>query len=279
MTKTSPLPETSAPDALSQLLEVMAVLRSPNGCPWDREQSFATIAPYTIEEAYEVADAINRGDLNDLREELGDLLLQVVFHSQMAAEQQAFTFDDVAQGITDKMISRHPHVFGEANAADAESVKTIWEQRKDAEKALKQAAGSVPSVLDGVPVNHPALMRAQKISKRAARAGFEWPDVMAVFDKLDEERAELIEAMAEPEERRQAAIEEELGDLLFVVVNIARHLKVDAEEALRQANFKFEKRFKKVEQAVAKKGKTISKVTMDDMQSAWDEAKAAEHGS
>ena len=263
-------------DDLSRLLAIMARLRGPDGCPWDREQNFSTIAPYTIEEAYEVADAVSRNNLTDLREELGDLLLQVVFHAQMASEQNAFSFQDVARGIADKMIARHPHVFGASKAADAAAVKDIWEAQKEAEKTAKPQNSKPDSVLDDVPLNHPALMRAQKISKRAARAGFEWPDVMAVFDKLDEERAELIEAMSMPKPRRDTAVAEELGDLLFVVVNIARHLNVDAEEALRQANFKFEKRFRNMEQSIARSGKNLNSASMDEMQSAWDDTKRTE---
>ena len=266
-------------DPMARLLAIMATLRGPKGCPWDREQDFASIAPYTVEEAYEVADAINRKNLTDLKEELGDLLFQVVFHSQMAAEQDAFTFQDVAASIADKMISRHPHVFGDQDAGDAEAVKDIWEEQKAAEKQAKQGpeTPSIQSVLDDIPLNLPALMRAQKISKRAARTGFEWPDVAAVFDKLDEERQELEEAVAENANgQHQQAVAEELGDLLFVVVNIARHLKVDAEQALRDANFKFEKRYKNIEQIIIKSGKTMTEASMDEMQAAWDAAKRAE---
>jgi len=266
---------------IDQLLEIMARLRAPDGCPWDREQDFGTIAPYTIEEAYEVADAIARQDMADLKDELGDLLLQVVFHSQMAAEQQDFTFHDVARHIAEKMIRRHPHVFGdETQAEDAEAVKDIWEQQKSAERAAKQGAeaandaAKAASVLDGVALGLPALMRAQKLSKRAARTGFEWPDVGAVFDKLDEEAGELQEAIREG--YPQEALEEELGDLLFVTVNIARHLDVDAETALRNANLKFERRFKVIEQQIAKKGKSINQASMGEMQAAWDEAKRLE---
>ncbi|MEO0393664.1 MAG: nucleoside triphosphate pyrophosphohydrolase [Pseudomonadota bacterium] len=290
---TSPTPVTIQPtqvsddpamnpnaEPMARLLTIMARLRGPQGCPWDREQDFASIAPYTIEEAYEVADAINRNNLQDLKEELGDLLLQVVFHSQMAAEQEAFTFADVAQQIADKMVSRHPHVFGAVDATDSDAVKEIWEQQKDAEKAAKTDNAAPPaatSVLDDVPLNLPALMRAQKISKRAARIGFEWPDLAAVFDKLEEERDELQEAVTmNADGAHHHLVHEEFGDLMFVAVNIARHLKIDAEQALKDANLKFEKRFKTIEQDVASHGKTIHEATMDEMQSAWEAAKRGE---
>lgn len=261
--------------AIDQLLRIMEKLRSPEGCPWDREQDFSTIAPYTIEEAYEVADAIERRDMTDLRDELGDLLLQVVFHAQMAKEQDAFTFEDVVQGISDKMISRHPHVFGDVDAANADAVMDIWEQRKQAERDAKAADDTAPaSVLDGITLSLPALMRAQKISKRAARTGFDWPDMPSLFDKLDEERDELRAALENKE--GQQAVHEELGDLLFVAVNLARRLDVDAETALRDANIKFERRFRSIESRIAATGTAIQDADMDQMQSAWEAVKKTE---
>lgn len=266
---------TSTALAIEQLLTIMAKLRGPDGCPWDREQDFSTIAPYTIEEAYEVADAIARNDLRDLQDELGDLLLQVVFHSQMAKEQNSFTFEDVVRGISEKMISRHPHVFSDVDAQNAEVVKDIWEQRKDVERQSKQQPkDGVGSVLDGVTLALPALMRAQKISKRAARTGFDWPDMPSLFDKLDEERDELRSALENNE--GQESLHEELGDLLFVVVNLARRLDVDAETALRDANTKFTRRFRHIEQKIAATGQSINDADMEQMQSAWDDAKKLE---
>lgn len=264
--------EQSAP--IDRLLAIMARLRGPDGCPWDIEQDFASIAPYTIEEAYEVLDAINRKNMDDLRDELGDLLLQVVFHARMAEEANHFDFNDVATAISDKMISRHPHVFGAEQAGDPEAVKEIWEARKAAERQQRAEPALPPSVLDGVAQALPALMRAQKISKRAARTGFDWPEIDAVFDKLDEERDELREAIRQG--APQTDIEDELGDLLFVAVNLARSLDVDAETALRRANEKFSSRFRFIEQAIAATGKNINDADMDEMQAAWERAKQQE---
>jgi len=236
------------PDNLSRLLAIMARLRHPErGCPWDREQDFASIAPYTIEEAYEVADAIDRGALTDLRDELGDLLLQVVFHAQMADEAGHFTFQDVATSISNKMIKRHPHVFGEDRIDSAAAQTKAWEEHKAAERAAAATGrGDVPSVLDGVALGLPALLRAEKLQKRAARIGFEWPDAAPALVKIDEELSEIkdeIKSGSDPER-----IGDEVGDLLFACVALARGLGVDPEAALRSANAKFERRFRRVEQ-------------------------------
>ncbi|MFK7888625.1 MAG: nucleoside triphosphate pyrophosphohydrolase [Gammaproteobacteria bacterium] len=252
--------------SVNALREVMRRLRDPEtGCPWDLEQDFASIAPYTIEEAYEVADAIERGAMGELRSELGDLLLQVVFHAQMADEAGLFDFDDVARAITDKMIRRHGHVFKDASATDAASVKLSWEATKAAER------GAQASALDGVAKTLPALMRAQKLAARAARVGFDWSEPAQVKAKLDEELDEL--ATADPADA--AAIHEEMGDVLFCAVNLARHHGVDAEAALRAANAKFERRFRYVESAVDVNAPTDD-VQRAAMEAAWDKAKSRE---
>ncbi|CAN5361886.1 nucleoside triphosphate pyrophosphohydrolase [soil metagenome] len=257
---------------LLQLLEVMARLRdTEHGCPWDLEQTFASIAPYTVEEAYEVADAIERGDLADLKEELGDLLLQVVFHSRMAQEQGAFTFDDVAQAIADKMVRRHPHVFGDSAFADKAEQTLDWEARKAAERAAKGAERS--GVLDDVPVGLPALTRAVKLTKRAARVGFDWPDAKTVLAKLHEETAELE---AEIEAGDSAKAEAELGDLLFVCANLARKLDVDPEAALRLTNRKFINRFSYIEARLAERRSSPDRSTLEEMDSLWNDAKRVE---
>ncbi len=254
---------------IERLREIMRRLRAPvGGCPWDIEQTFETIAPYTIEEAYEVADAIEREDLDDLREELGDLLLQVVYHAQMASEQGAFTFDDVVNDISDKMVRRHPHVFAGAENAD-------WEQIKRAEKAVKGRKTS--SVLDDVPLPLPALTRAEKLQKRAAQVGFDWPEVLQVLDKLHEEAQELTEAHAAGSD--PDAVEEEMGDLLFVVANLARHMKVDPEKSLRRANSKFIRRFQAIEAALEEQGRSPSDSTLEEMDRLWDQAKEHEKRS
>jgi len=260
---------------LTRLLDIMARLRDPEtGCPWDVQQNFATIAPYTIEEAYEVADAIEAGDLAALREELGDLLLQVVFHARMAEEEGAFDFDAVARAIADKMVRRHPHVFGDASFDDEKAQRAGWEAQKEAERAAKaQQAGRAPSALDGIPSALPALMRSEKLGKRAARVGFEWPDTAGAIDKLDEEIAELKEEAASPAADR-ARLKDEIGDVLFSVVNVARHLDIDPEDALRHANAKFERRFHAVEQGLAEDGIDIADADLDAMEERWQAAKA-----
>jgi MazG family protein len=253
-----------------QLLEVMARLRDPDGgCPWDVEQTFASIAPYTVEEAYEVADAIERGDLGDLKEELGDLLLQVVFHARMAEEERVFDFGEVAQAITDKLIRRHPHVFGEAGFRTSDEQTAAWEVIKKAERAGKERHG----VLDDVPVGLPALTRAVKLTKRAARVGFDWPSTREVLDKLAEEVAELE---VEIEAGDTAKAREELGDILFVVANLARKLDVEPEDALRSTNAKFARRFAFIEAELAKDGRTPEQSDLAEMDALWDKAKEAE---
>ncbi|GAB4289140.1 MAG: nucleoside triphosphate pyrophosphohydrolase [Thiohalomonadaceae bacterium] len=256
---------------IDELIQVMARLRDPvQGCPWDREQTFATIAPYTLEEAYEVADAIARQDMAELREELGDLLFQVVFHAQMAREAGQFDFNDVVRAIVDKMVRRHPHVFADAQVADAAEQTARWEAQKAAERAAR-AEQATHSVLDGVAVALPALMRAEKIQKRAARAGFDWPDIAGPLAKVREEVDEVaaeLQAGAAPE--RVAA---EVGDLLFAAVNLARHAGVDAETALRNATLKFERRFRAVETGL---GKPLAETTLAEMNAQWEAVKRAE---
>jgi nucleoside triphosphate diphosphatase len=258
---------------LEDVLEVMARLRDPaGGCPWDLAQTFATIAPYTLEEAYEVADAIERGDLAALREELGDLLFQVVFHARLAEEQGAFDFRDVASGLAGKMRRRHPHVFGDAEIHDAGAQTKAWEAHKASERAARH-----PGALDGVPGNLPALVRAQKLGRRAARVGFDWLNAGAVLDKLAEEKRELEAAMAARASRPEA-VEDELGDLLFTVVNLARHLEVDAESALRRAGLKFERRFRALEARLGATGRDVSQANPEELERLWAEAKESDAG-
>ncbi|QXT38394.1 nucleoside triphosphate pyrophosphohydrolase [Gymnodinialimonas ceratoperidinii] len=261
--------ETLPTDPMHRLRAIMARLRDPvHGCPWDVEQTFASIAPYTIEEAYEVADAIERGSMEELRGELGDLLFQSVFHAQMAEDGGHFDFDDVARAIGDKMIARHPHVFGdESNAKSADQQVADWETVKAAERAAKDAGG----VLDDVALGLPALMRAEKLQKRAARVGFDWPEITSVIDKIAEEARELAEAR---ETLPQEKIAEEMGDLLFVMANLARHLKVDPETALRGANAKFVRRFAYIEQQLASRGTGPADSSLEEMDALWDAAKA-----
>jgi MazG family protein len=252
----------------------MARLRDPDGgCAWDLEQTFATIAPYTVEEAYEVADAIERGDLDDLRDELGDLLLQVVFHSRMAEEVGAFAFDDVARAICDKMIRRHPHVFGEASQRSAGEQITAWEAIKADERAGK--AKGPTSLLDDVPMGLPALTRAVKLTRRAARVGFTWTETKDVLAKLHEEVAELE---VEVEAGDVTRLRDELGDVLFVCANIGRMLDIDPEDALRATNAKFVRRFTHIERALAADGRTPDQSDLVEMDALWDAAKAAERG-
>lgn len=252
---------------IRRLIEIMAALRTPgSGCPWDLEQDFSSIAPYTIEEAYEVADAIERADMDDLRDELGDLLLQVVYHARMAEEAGAFDFDDVVQAITTKMIRRHPHVFGDETARSAGMAKGQWERIKAEERA-----GRPGGLLDSVPVALPALTRAVKLQSRAARVGFDWDDAEAVIDKIAEETGELRDAIAngEPGER----IEEELGDMLFAMANLARHLGIDPERALSRGSAKFKTRFEHIEKRLADSGRHMGDASLDEMESLWQEAK------
>ncbi len=270
---------------IARLIEIMAALRTPGtGCPWDLAQNFPTIAPYTLEEAYEVADAIERRDLDDLKEELGDLLLQVVYHARMAEEAGAFSFGDVVEVVTAKMIRRHPHVFGDETARSPGAVDGIWAKIKAEERVLKQKAGNgesaPPSVLSDIPAALPGLTRAIKLQDKAARVGFDWPGLIPVFDKVREELAELEEvALPHPSEAPAAdAITEEFGDLLFVVANVARHLKIDPEAALRGANQKFIRRFSHIEQRLAGQGRAPAQSSLEEMDALWDEAKALEKG-
>ena len=254
--------------AIEKLLEVMARLRDPkSGCPWDVEQDFASIAPYTIEEAYEVADAIARDDMADLRDELGDLLFQVVFHARMAEEAGAFDFDSVAASITDKLVRRHPHVFGSDEERGRGMQAGAWESIKAAERAAKKEDGDPHSALDGIALSLPALKRAQKLGKRASSVGFDWPDVTGVRAKVDEELRELEEA------DDQSAIEDELGDLLFVVANLGRHLGVDPEQALTRANAKFERRFRHMEASAAADGVDLADQDLDTLEARWQRVK------
>ena len=265
---------------ISRLLEIMASLRTPgSGCPWDLEQDFATIAPYTIEEAYEVADAIARGDLDDLRDELGDLLLQVVFHARMAEEQNAFDFGDVVEAISHKMIRRHPHVFADQDGRLTPSdVKGAWERIKAEEKAERAARrpaveNSHKSLLSNVKAGQPALARAMALQRKASTVGFDWNDPRAVLRKIREEADEIEAAL----ERGDASeLESETGDLLFAVVNMARHVGVDPEMALRGTNAKFERRFGYIERALASRGRSLSSASLEEMDSLWNEAKAEE---
>lgn len=265
---------------ISRLIEIMAALRTPvTGCPWDLEQDFASIAPYTIEEAYEVADAIARDDREDLREELGDLLLQVVYHARMAEEEGSFDFGDVVETVTRKMIRRHPHVFGDETARGAGMAKGMWEAIKAEEKAEKRAARMARGLdpeengkgyLDGIPLALPGLVRALKLQQEAARVGFDWSEAPPILDKIEEEIGELREAM---EAGRKDEVTDEFGDLLFAVVNLGRHLGVDAEDALRGTNDKFRDRFHAIEQALLERGDTLEGATLDEMESLWQAAK------
>jgi ATP diphosphatase len=275
MTSGKPTPESLPKEPLPRLLAVMAWLRDrQHGCPWDIDQTFRTIAPYTIEEAYEVADAIERDDLPALKEELGDLLLQVVYHSQIASEAQAFAFDDVAAAIADKMVDRHPHVFGDLDIKTADAQTVSWEARKAAERAAKGggAEGTTAGALDGVARALPALMRAEKIQKRAARVGFDWATIGPVIDKIEEELKEL-RAELEAGKIEQSKVAAELGDVLFAVANLARHCKVDPEVALRATNDKFEKRFRHIERRLAETGRKPSDASLEEMEVLWQEAK------
>lgn len=267
-----PAPAADLPP-LDRLLAIMARLRDrDDGCPWDQAQTFATIAPYTVEEAYEVADAIERGDHSDLKEELGDLLLQVVFHARMAEEQGVFAFDDVARAINDKMVRRHPHVFGDETYANLDAQKAGWDALKAAERADKQRAASL---LDDVPVGLPALTRAVKLSKRAAGVGFVWPTVADVVTKLHEEVGELL---VEIEAGDLAKAREEMGDVLFVVANLARTLDIDPEDSLRYTNAKFARRFQFIEARLAEHGRSPDQSDLAEMDALWDAAKATERG-
>lgn len=275
---------------ISRLIEIMAALRTPvTGCPWDLKQTFATIAPYTIEEAYEVADAIARNDLPHLKEELGDLLLQVAYHARMAEEEGAFAFPDVVEAVTEKMIRRHPHVFGTEAERAAGAAPGFWDKAKAAEKAARNGDETKPAgVLDDVPATLPALTRAIKLQNKAAKVGFDWPSLAPVLAKVKEELAELEHELGSDTpgagtggagagaagKGDRKALEEEFGDLLFVMANVARHLKIDPEAALRGANAKFIRRFEHIEARLADKGSAPAQSTLAEMDELWDEAKA-----
>jgi|TARA_R110002096_G_scaffold208094_8_gene394618 MazG family protein len=258
--------------SIDTLLTIMAALRDPDGgCPWDLQQSFRTISPYTLEEAYEVADAIERGDLDDLKEELGDLLLQVVFHARMAEEQGSFAFDDVVEGISSKMVRRHPHVFADGPSDTPEGVATTWDEIKQAERDAKGRTSS--GLLDDVPAVLPALIQAVKLQKRAAKVGFDWPNAAPVLDKIQEEIAELsVEVAADDPDK----IEEEFGDLLFVLSNYARHLKVDPDAALRRANQKFRSRFSMMEESAGSRDINLADLSLTELEELWVQAKTNE---
>ncbi|MGO4676379.1 nucleoside triphosphate pyrophosphohydrolase [Bosea sp. 2YAB26] len=268
---------------IARLIQIMAALRTPGtGCPWDLEQDFASIAPYTVEEAYEVADAIARGDKIDLKDELGDLLLQVVFHSRMAEEEGSFSFPDVVEAITSKLIRRHPHVFGDVRDLSPAEVKALWHRIKAQEKAAKAAAhraSGLPEasedrgVLAGVPHTLPALTRAWKLQAKASTVGFDWNDARLVLDKIREETAEIEEALAGGSKE---AIREEIGDLLFVVANLARHVDADPEGCLNAANIKFERRFRGIEDALAAEGRDAKDATLDELEALWQAVKRME---
>jgi len=253
---------------MPRLLEIMRALRDPeSGCPWDIEQNFKTIAPYTVEEAYEVADAIERENWDDLKNELGDLLLQTVYHTQMAQEEDLFSFNDVVNQISEKMIQRHPHVFGNENRNKTASQQVNdWESIKAEERAKKNQTG----ILDDVALSLPALVRSLKLQKRAARVGFDWPNILQVLEKIEEETKELVEAK---ELESQEKINEEFGDLMFSIVNLGRHLGVDSEEALKQTNRKFTNRFKFVEDSILSQGGEIKNTTLEEMETLWQQAK------
>ena len=255
---------------MTELLEIMRQLRDPEcGCPWDIQQNFASIAPYTIEEAYEVADAIQRGDMHDLKDELGDLLLQVIFHAQMADEAELFNYSDVVDTLSEKLVRRHPHVFADLQVDNDLELHERWEQEKQRERE-KKSVGSDESALDGVTLGIPALMRAQKLQKKAARVGFDWADPEPVFEKISEEIDEVREAMANGSQEER---EEELGDLLFAVVNLVRQLGLDSETALRKANEKFSRRFRKLEGVVRDSGQSVEERTLEELEAIWQSVK------
>ena len=264
-------------DSVQQLLQIMKSLRDPDtGCPWDREQDFHSLIPYTIEEAYEVADAIERNELNDIKEELGDLLFQIVFYSQLAEEQNAFSFNEVAQVICEKLVRRHPHVFAEAQISDVAAQSKVWENLKQEERLQKSVKSSAAlSHLDNVSRTLPSLMRAEKLQKRAARTGFDWPDIKGVMDKVYEELEEVqVElSVAEPEVSR---LEDEIGDLFFSCVNLSRHAGVDAEVCLRKANLKFEQRFRQLEALCQSKQQALDTLSGTELEKLWQEVKKQE---
>ena len=259
-----------------KLVEIMATLRGPDGCPWDKQQDRNSLKPMLVEETYEVLEAIDNKDSEGLSEELGDLLLHIVFQAQLGKEDGSFNIDHVLDGICDKLIRRHPHVFGEETASSPEEVIKNWEAIKAQEKTkkLKDRTPEQRSLLEGIPSKLPAIHEAHQISSRAARVGFEWPDIEGVFDKLQEETTELREAMTGPESSRQSRLEDEIGDILFVIVNLARFLKIDSESALKRANRKFKTRFQYMETELAKAGKNLDQTSLEEMESLWQQAKS-----
>lgn len=274
---------------LDDLIAIMAQLRNPQGgCPWDLKQDFKSISPYTIEEAYEVVDAIDRGDKSDLCEELGDLLFQVVYHAQMASEEEAFVFDDVVQAISEKLVRRHPHVFGDDDLKSDVEIKVMWDRIKRQEKLAKEKSEQASaSILDDIPVGLPALTRAVKLQNKAAKVGFDWPDASFVFDKIEEELQEVREAYSQASQegqdkeqelslRSQEKLTEEIGDLMFVITNLARHMKIDPEHAARGANNKFCSRFSYIEQELLNSGRSLDEASLEEMDALWDEAKLNE---
>jgi len=275
-----PAPGSAQTPSITRLLSIMARLRDPrDGCPWDLEQDFSTIAPYTIEEAYEVVDAIDRGDLDDLKDELGDLLLQVVFHAQMAAEQGAFGFDEVADAISDKLVRRHPHIFAAVKADDAAAVASNWEAIKRQERAGKGERD--PSALAAISRGMPEWQRALKLQSRAAKNGFDWPGPVPVLAKLEEEMAEVQAELAREADDpvRAARLQDEIGDLLFVCLNLARKSQVDAGAALRHANAKFERRFREMERQAAREGAAFAELDLDAQEALWQRVKQHERGA
>ena len=261
---------------MQRLLAVMASLRDPErGCPWDREQAFQSILPYTLEEVYEVAEAIDQGDMGSLREELGDLLFQIVFYARMAEEAGEFDFTDIASGISDKLVQRHPHVFGDADIADAEAQTLAWEQHKERERQAKAADEQrEASVLDNVPLALPGLMRAMKLQRRAARLGFDWPDITPVLDKIEEELAEVREVLDQGGDRDK--LEHEVGDLIFACVNLGRHANIEPEVAMRGVNRRFEQRFRRVETLARAQNQSLAEMSLEEMDRLWNQAKAEE---
>jgi len=263
--------------SMQQLLDIMRALRDPDsGCPWDRQQNFQSLIPYTIEEAYEVADAIERNNYDDIKSELGDLLFQIVFYSQLATEQQAFDFNEVAQSISEKLLRRHPHVFADANIANAEEQTKEWEKLKQQERVAKAAkSSSLLSHLDDVSRTLPSLMRAEKLQKRAAREGFDWPSVKGVMAKVYEELEEVQQEI-DAKKQEHEKLEDEIGDLFFSCINLSRHVGVDAEQSLRKANLKFERRFRALENEASNKGLQVNQMNVDELEDLWQEVKKQE---
>lgn len=271
MTYVSPFPHTE------RLLWVMEQLRDPDtGCPWDKQQTFETIVPFTIEEAYEVADAIENGTMEEVKDELGDLLFQVVFYAQMGQEQGEFDFEAIAEAVTEKLIRRHPHVFADVRVEDEEALNANWEQSK-AQERKEKGYDQDTSILAHVPVGMAPLKRAHKLQKKCAKVGFDWAELPPVVDKIKEEIDEVMTEVAKPS-REQQAVEEEIGDLLFAVVNLSRHLNVDADTALRKANVKFEQRFRALEQQIEQQGKSLTDSTLDEMEAVWQAVKSGVKG-